>query len=262
MSNTWITIIGFAIISVMTTLGSSVVYLFKGKINEKFRTLFLGFAAGVMIAASIWSLILPSIEQSESWGSLSFIPAVIGFMIGGLFLVVIDKLIPHIHTSNNQEEGLKNHFKKTTKLFLAVTIHNIPEGLAVGFAFGAAALVGSTEAFLSALALAIGLGIQNFPEGAALSLPMEAETKNKHKAFLFVAASGIVEPIAAVVGYFLATTLSVLQPWLLSFAAGAMIFVVVEDLIPEAKLDEHSHLGTWAVMVGFVVMMILDIALG
>jgi len=262
MSNTWITIIGFAIISVMTTLGSSVVYLFKGKINEKFRTLFLGFAAGVMIAASIWSLILPSIEQSESWGSLSFIPAVIGFMIGGLFLVVIDKLIPHIHTSNNQEEGLKNHFKKTTKLFLAVTIHNIPEGLAVGFAFGAAALVGSTEAFLSALALAIGLGIQNFPEGAALSLPMEAETKNKHKAFLFGAASGIVEPIAAVVGYFLATTLSVLQPWLLSFAAGAMIFVVVEDLIPEAKLDEHSHLGTWAVMVGFVVMMILDIALG
>ena len=262
MSNTWITIIGFAIISVMTTLGSAVVYLFKGKINDKFRTLFLGFAAGVMIAASIWSLILPAIEQSESWGSLSFIPAVIGFLVGGLFLVVIDKVVPHIHKSSDKEEGVKSNLSKTTKLFLAVTIHNIPEGLAVGFAFGGAALIGTKAAFLGALALAIGLGIQNFPEGAALSLPMEAETKNKNKAFLFGAASGVVEPISAVIGYFLATVLTTLQPWLLSFAAGAMIFVVVEDLIPEAKLDEHSHLGTWAVMIGFVVMMVLDIALG
>lgn len=262
MDNTWITIIGFAIISVMTTLGSAVVYLFKGKINEKFRTLFLGFAAGVMIAASIWSLILPSIEQSESFGKLNFLPAVVGFIVGGLFLVLIDKIIPHIHSSNNEEEGVKNNFRKTTKLFLAVTIHNIPEGLAVGFAFGAASLVGTNAAYMSALALAIGLGIQNFPEGAALSLPMEAETKSKHKAFLFGAASGIVEPIAAVIGYFLATLLISVQPWLLAFAAGAMIFVVVEDLIPEAKLSEHSHLGTWAVMIGFVVMMVLDIALG
>ena len=176
--------------------------------------------------------------------------------------MVIDKLVPHIHKSSDKEEGVKSNLSKTTKLFLAVTIHNVPEGLAVGFAFGGAALIGTKAAFLGALALAIGLGIQNFPEGAALSLPMEAETKNKNKAFLFGAASGVVEPISAVIGYFLATVLTTLQPWLLSFAAGAMIFVVVEDLIPEAKLDEHSHLGTWAVMIGFVVMMVLDIALG
>ncbi len=265
MTNNQILILGFSIISVMTALGSAVVYFFKDKISEKVNTIFLGFASGVMIAASVWSLLLPALDQAESsgiYGKFSFIPVAIGFIIGGLFLVIIDKIIPHFHKGTDEEEGPKNSLKKSTKLFLAVTIHNVPEGLAVGFAFGAAALVNDTNAYLSALALAIGLGIQNFPEGAAVALPMKESLNSKHKAFLFGAASGIVEPIAAVLGFFLATVLTSIQPWLLAFSAGAMIFVVAEDLIPDAKLETHPHLGTFGVMIGFVIMMILDVALG
>lgn len=265
MTNNQILILGFAIISVMTALGSAVVYFFKDKISEKVNTIFLGFASGVMIAASVWSLLIPALDQAESsgsYGKFSFIPAAVGFILGGLFLVIIDKIIPHFHKGTDEEEGPKSSLKKSTKLFLAVTIHNIPEGLAVGFAFGAAALVNDTNAYLSALALAIGLGIQNFPEGSAVALPMKESLKSKHKAFLFGAASGIVEPIAAILGFFLATVLTSIQPWLLAFSAGAMIFVVAEDLIPDAKLETHPHLGTFGVMMGFVIMMILDVALG
>lgn len=262
MSETLMVVLGFGIIFAMTTLGSSIVYLFKNDISFKINTLFLGFASGIMIAASIWSLLIPAIEGAENYGKFNFIPAAIGFLLGGLFLILIDKIIPHFHSGNGQEEGLKVSLKKSTKLFLAVLIHNIPEGLAVGFAFGAAANIGTTAAYISALGLAIGIGIQNFPEGAAVSLPLKNETKSANKAFLYGMGSGVVEPVFAIVGFFLATQLISLQPWLLAFSAGAMIFVVVEDLIPNAHLESHPHLGTWGIMIGFVLMMILDVALG
>lgn len=262
MSNTAMTILGFSLIFAATTAGSSLVFFFKKNLSPKFNTVFLGFAAGVMIAASVWSLLIPSIEGSKDYGVWQIMPAVVGFLLGGLFLVAVDKLVPHIHKGTNEEEGLHSHLNKYTKLFLAVTIHNIPEGLAVGFSFGVAAALGEPEPFVAALGLAIGIAIQNFPEGAAVSLPMKSAVGSRSKAFLFGTASGIVEPIFAVVGYFLATHLTMAQPWFLSFAAGAMIFVVAEDLIPDAKLAEHPHLGTWAVMVGFVLMMALDVVLG
>lgn len=262
MNKELIIVIGMISIFLATTLGASLVYLFKKEISSKANTVFLGFASGIMISASIWSLLMPAIDQSEDLGKLQLLPAVIGFILGGVFLVVLDKVVPHIHHSTDEEEGIKNHLSKPMKLFLAVTIHNIPEGLAVGFAFGAANMINTEAAILSALGLTIGIAVQNFPEGAALSLPMKSETGSKNKAFLFGALSGIVEPIAAIIGFFLASYITPLQPWLLSFAAGAMIFVVVEDLIPEAKLEENPHLATWSFMAGFIVMMILDITLG
>ncbi len=265
MSNAGIVVLGFSLIFLFTCAGSATVYLFKGEISPKLNTLFLGFAAGVMIAATIWSLLLPSMEGAmEIFDNkyLSVVPAAAGFIIGGLFLVFLDKVIPHFHPGTDKEEGRRSNFQKTTKLFLAVTIHNIPEGIAAGVAFGAAASLGDQASYLSALGLAIGLGIQNFPEGASVALPMKNLTGSKHKAFLLGSFSGIVEPIFAVLGFYLAAYVSVLQPWLLAFAGGAMIFVVAEDLIPDAKLAEHPHLGTWGVMVGFVVMMVLDVVLG
>ena len=255
------TIVGVSFIFLMTTLGASFVFFMKKDVSPKANAVILGLAAGIMIAASIWSLLLPSIDQSSQLGKLSFLPASIGFVAGGLFLVVIDKIVPHFHAGVGQEEGLKNHLSKSSKMFLAVTIHNVPEGLAVGFAFGAALASKDPAALLSALGLAIGIGIQNVPEGFAVALPLRPEY-GKTKAFLFGMGSGAVEPVAAVIGIFLAATLSQIQPYLLSFAAGAMIFVVVEDLIPDAKISEYSHLGTWGVMAGFVIMMILDVALG
>lgn len=255
-------VLGFSLIFVATTLGAAMVYLFKKDISPKLNTILLGFAGGVMIAASIWSLILPAIEDSSSWGNWKFVPAVLGLLLGSLFMVVIDKLVPHFHKGTGEEEGLHSGLSKPTKMFLAMTIHNVPEGLAVGFAFGAAALLGTQEAFLGALGLAIGIAIQNFPEGAAVSLSMTKQLDSKNKAFLYGAFSGIVEPIAAVIGYFLATSIAGAMPWLLAFAAGAMLFVVVEDLIPDAHLEEHPHLGTYGVIAGFVIMMVLDVALG
>lgn len=265
MSNAGIVVLGFSLIFLFTCAGSATVYLFKGEISPKLNTLFLGFAAGVMIAATIWSLLLPSMEGAmEIFDNkyLSILPAAVGFIIGGLFLVFLDKVIPHFHFGTDTEEGHHSNFQKTTKLFLAVTIHNIPEGIAAGVAFGAAASLGDHASYLSALGLAIGLGIQNFPEGASVALPMKNLTGSKHKAFLLGSFSGIVEPIFAILGFYLAAYVSVLQPWLLAFAGGAMIFVVAEDLIPDAKLAEHPHLGTWGVMIGFVVMMVLDVVLG
>ena len=262
MTNTALTIFGFSIIFISTAAGAALVFFFKKDLPEKLNTLFLGFAAGVMTAASVWSLLIPAIDGAESWGASSFVPAVSGFLLGGAFLVLLDKLVPHIHRGTNEEEGPHVQLKKSSKLFLAVTIHNIPEGLAVGFAFGAAAALGEHAAFISALGLAAGMAIQNFPEGAAVALPMKAAAGNRAKAFLYGAGSGAVEPVFATVGYFLAANLSALQPWLLSFAAGAMIFVVAEDLIPDSKLALHPHLGTWGVMLGFAIMMSLDVALG
>lgn len=262
MNNAWLTVIGISVIFVATALGASLVYVFKKDLSKKLNTILLGFAGGVMIAASIWSLLLPSLEASENMGNFKFIPALVGFLIGGGFMVLIDKLVPHFHKGTGEEEGIRNHLSKPTKMFLAMTIHNVPEGLAVGFAFGGASLIGTQEAYLAALGLAIGIAIQNLPEGAAVSLPMAAQLGSKHKAFLYGAFSGIVEPVAALLGFFLASMISSAMPWLLSFAAGAMIFVVAEDLIPDAHLEDHPHLGTWGIMIGFAVMMVLDVALG
>ncbi len=262
MDNLSITILGISLIFVATALGAAMVYLFRKGISPKTNTVILGFAGGVMIAAAIWGLLIPAINQSESYGNAKFVPALVGFCVGGLFMVAIDKLVPHFHKGTGEEEGIHASLGKPMKMFLAMTIHNVPEGLAVGFAFGGAYLIGTQEAFLAALGLAIGIAIQNFPEGAAVSLPMSVQLNGKHKAFLYGAGSGAVEPVAAVLGFFLASGLSAAMPWLLSFAAGAMIFVVVEDLIPDAHLEENPHLGTFGIMAGFAVMMVLDVTLG
>ncbi|MBN3490116.1 ZIP family metal transporter [Acholeplasma equirhinis] len=265
MTETQMIIFGVSFIFVMTTAGAALIYFFKEGLSPKLNTIFLGFAAGIMIAASIWSLLIPAIDQSEFLGNFAFVPAALGFLLGGLFLYGIDKIVPHFHSETKQEEGMKTKLSKSTKLFLAMAIHNIPEGLAVGFAFGVALVTQDATraaAFTSALGLAIGIGLQNFPEGAAVSLPMAEELGSRNKAFGYGAFSGILEPIAAVIGIILATSLTTILPWFLAFAAGAMIYVVVEELIPDSHVSEHPHLGTWAVMVGFVIMMILDVALG
>ena len=262
MSTTGMTVLGFVLVFIGTAAGAALVFFFKKDISPKFNTLFLGFAAGIMIAASVWSLIIPSLEGAESYGELAWLPAAIGIVVGGIFLTVLDKVVPHIHTGTNEVEGVPSKAAMSTKMFLAVTIHNIPEGLAAGVVFGAAAATGGEEAYYGALILSIGMAVQNFPEGPAVALPLRAATGSRFKAFLYGAGSGIVEPIFAVIGYFLTSYVEILQPWLLAFAAGAMLFVVAEDLIPEAKLQEHPHLGTWGVVSGFVLMMILDVALG
>jgi ZIP family zinc transporter len=226
------------------------------------RRLFLGFAGGVMIAASVWSLLIPAIEMAEEQGKIGWIPAAGGFVLGGIFLLLLDRLLPHLHLESKTPEGLQSSWKRTTLLVLAVTLHNIPEGLAVGLTFGMAAQGNSTVTIASAIVLAVGIGLQNFPEGAAISLPLRQEGLSRTKAFLYGAASGIVEPIAGVAGVLLVGSIVGIMPWLLAMAAGAMIYVVVEELIPEACLGEHSHKGTFGVMLGFLVMMILDVALG
>lgn len=256
MRYTPITLFGFAFIFIMTALGSAVVFLFKKEIPVRINALFLGFASGVMIAACVWSLLLPALEQAKTiYGKWAFAPVALGFLLGGLFLTLLDSFAQRFYRG-------KRTSVKSARLFLAVTLHNIPEGLAVGFAFGAAAGVGGLEAFLTALFLAIGIGVQNFPEGAAISLPMKTSGEGARKAFLWGTASGIAEPIFAVIGYFLASILQTAQPWLLSLSAGAMIFVAAQDLIPDAKCDEAPRTGAWGVLVGFSLMMILDIALG
>ncbi|MBQ7879775.1 MAG: ZIP family metal transporter [Clostridia bacterium] len=259
MWNIWITVFGFCFLFMMTALGASVVFLFKGEISPKIRALFSGFAAGVMLAASVWSLILPSMSQAERYfQAVPFLPAVVGIFGGCVFLVLLDAFVEKIKSDKALETDLH---KKTRRLFLAVTLHNIPEGLAVGFAFGAAYAVGVPSAYAAALGLAIGIGVQNFPEGAALSLPMKERFHSNKRAFAWGMSSGVVEPVFATVGFFLAAQLQILQPWLLAFAAGAMIFVSVEDLIPETKCGA-SRIGAWSFIVGFCAMMILDVALG
>ncbi|MGI6500220.1 MAG: ZIP family metal transporter [Anaerostipes sp.] len=247
----------------MTAVGSAMVFFFRKKIGDNVQRIFLGFAAGVMIAASVWSLLIPAIEEAESRGQIGWIPATGGFILGGLFLLVLDHVLPHLHLGEDKPEGVSSSFRRTTLLVLAVTLHNIPEGMAVGISFAMGSKSGTVAGFsAAAVALALGIGIQNFPEGAAISLPLRKEGFSRKKAFACGALSGIVEPIAGILAAVLATQIGIYMPWLLSFAAGAMIYVVVEELIPEANLGEHSHSGTLGVMAGFLIMMILDVALG
>ncbi|MFO8069812.1 MAG: ZIP family metal transporter [Alkalibacterium sp.] len=244
----------------VTALGASVVFFFK-EINKNVLTGMLGFAAGVMIAASFWSLLAPAIEMAELTDTPAWFPAVVGFLSGGLFLFITDKVLPHLHPGTYEREGIKTDWQRSVLLVLAITLHNIPEGLAVGVAFGAAAAGYPTATVTSAIALAIGIGLQNFPEGAAVSVPLRKNGFSRLKAFTYGQASGIVEPIAGVAGAALVITMQPLLPYALSFAAGAMIYVVVEELIPEAKVERWNDIGTIGAMLGFAVMMFLDVAL-
>lgn len=245
-----------------TMLGSACVLFMKRKLRSSVQRALTGFAAGVMVAASVWSLLIPSIEQSEHMGTWSFVPAVIGFWIGILFLLLLDKTIPHMHLGSDQPEGAKVKLKKTTMLVLAVTLHNIPEGMAVGVLFAGWMSGSGTITMAGALALSVGIAIQNFPEGAIISMPLHSEGMKKGRSFLYGTLSGIVEPIAAILTVWAAGLVVPALPYLLSFAAGAMIYVVVEELIPEMSAGEHSNLGTVFFAFGFTVMLILDVALG
>jgi len=246
----------------LTALGASMVFFFK-TINKKTLNLMLGFAAGVMIAASIWSLLTPAIAMAEESGMTSWVPAVVGFLCGGAFLFLIDKILPHLHLglSDDKAEGIKTSWQRSVLLVLAITLHNIPEGLAVGVAFGALANNPEIGALSGAIALAIGIGLQNFPEGAAISVPLRREGFTRFKAFHYGQLSGLVEPIAGVIGASLVFFINPLLPYALSFAAGAMIFVVVEELIPESQAGNETDLSTIGTMLGFSVMMVMDIAL-
>ena len=259
-------LLGILIPFLGTTLGAGCVFLIKDNLSIKTEKFLLGFASGVMVAASIWSLIMPSIDMSENsgkYGSLVFIPAAVGFAVGILFLLLMDKIVPHLHVGSTEPEGKKTKLQRTTMLVLAVTLHNIPEGMAVGVVF-AGVLSGNALITLSgAYALAIGIAIQNFPEGAIISLPLKSEAGvGKKKAFGLGVVSGVVEPIAAIITILITTLIEGALPYLLSFAAGAMIYVVVEELIPEASEGSHSNIPTLAFAVGFLVMMILDVWLG
>ncbi|MCF6333563.1 MAG: ZIP family metal transporter [Draconibacterium sp.] len=247
----------------ITALGASMVFFFK-KINQKVLNSMLGFAAGVMIAASFWSLLKPAIEMTEARGDIAWIPAVVGFLAGGAFLLLIDKILPHLHLGLKIEkaEGIKTTWKRSVLLVLAITLHNIPEGLAVGVAFGALASNPEAGALAGAVALALGIGLQNFPEGAAVSIPLRREGLSRLKAFNYGQLSGIVEPIAAVLGAYLVLVMTPILPYALSFAAGAMIFVVVEELIPESQTGNETDYSTIGAMLGFATMMLLDVALG
>ena len=254
-------LIGTGFTYLLTVAGSALVFPFK-KINQKFLNGMLGFSAGVMIAASFWSLLNPGILLAEELGMIPWLPAVIGFLSGGIFLLVVDRILPHIHMESNHKEGVETSWQRSVLLVLAITLHNIPEGLAVGVAFGAAAagLPGATVG--AAIALAIGIGIQNFPEGAAVSIPLRREGMKRGKAFMIGQYSGIVEPIAGIVGAALAISMQNILPYALAFAAGAMIYVVIEELIPESQMLKNSKIATIGAMIGFSVMMLLDVALG
>ncbi|MBC8205753.1 MAG: ZIP family metal transporter [Kiritimatiellales bacterium] len=247
----------------VTALGASLVFFFK-TINRKVLDAMLGFAAGVMIAASFWSLLAPAIEMSESMGLIPWVPAVVGFLLGGVFLRGIDMVLPHLHLGEPIEnaEGVHTSWRRSVLLVLAITLHNIPEGLAVGVAFGAVAYNLSSATLAGAIALAIGIGIQNFPEGAAVSVPLRREGISRRKCFWYGQLSGAVEPIAGVIGAAAVLIMRPLLPYALAFAAGAMIFVVIEELIPESQSEKNTDIATMGAMLGFAVMMTLDVALG
>ena len=245
-----------------TTLGAACVFFMKGQMKPLVQKMLLGFASGVMVAASVWSLLIPAMDMSEEMGKYAFIPAAAGFLLGILFLLGMDRAVPHLHMGAECAEGPKCSLKKTTMLVLAVTLHNIPEGMAVGVVF-AGMLSQNTEITVAgAFALSVGIAIQNFPEGAIISMPLKSEGTGKGKAFLYGMLSVAVEPVAAVITILLAGFITPVLPYLLSFAAGAMLYVVVEELIPEASEGEHSNIGTIGFAAGFVLMMILDVALG
>ena len=245
-----------------TSLGAGCVFFLKNSLRDGIQRALTGFAAGVMVAASVWSLLIPAMEQAADLGRLAFFPAAVGFWLGILFLLLLDHLIPHLHRNSLQAEGPKSQLQRTTMMVLAVTLHNIPEGMAVGVVY-AGYLAGTAQITAAgALALSLGIAIQNFPEGAAISLPLRQEGMGRFKAFLCGSLSGVVEPIFGVLAVLVAGGIAPVMPWLLAFAAGAMMYVVVEELIPEAHLGEHSNVGTLGVMAGFLVMMVLDVALG
>lgn len=256
-------LIGTLFTWLMTAAGAALVFLFNN-LNKKILNGMLGFAAGVMIAASYWSLLAPAIALSEELGTTPWLPAVVGFLLGGLFLWILDRTLPHLHSNLDisQAEGMKTSWRRTTLLISSITLHNIPEGLAVGVAFGAASAGLEGYSIGSAIALAIGIGIQNFPEGAAVSVPLRRENWTRRKSFMYGQLSGVVEPIAGVLGALLALALRPILPYALSFAAGAMIYVVIEELIPEAQSNKDTDSATYGAMIGFAVMMALDVALG
>ncbi len=252
-------VLGIFIPFIGTTLGALLVFFVKNTTNNKYQKLLLGFASGVMIAASVWSLLIPSIETAEKMGGTSWLSPTIGFLMGVFFLLILDKLVSYVRNKKNK---IKNEVKKKSMLFLAITLHNIPEGMAVGVIFAGYLSGNSAVTLAGAMALAIGIAIQNFPEGSIISLPLHAEGMTKSKAFLYGTLSGIVEPIFAFLTILLTRFIVPMMPYFLSFAAGCMMYVVVEELIPETKEGEPSKLGSIGMAFGFVIMMILDIALG
>lgn len=253
---TW-TLLGTGIAFLATTLGSAAVFLIK-KESQKLNIISMGFASGIMVAAAIWSLLIPSIDMAGE----DVIPAAVGFLVGGLFLYLLDRIIPHFHPRADKPEGIKASLKRSTMMFLAVTLHNIPEGMALGLAFALGSDSSTYFSIATAMALTIGIALQNFPEGAAISLPIFQQGEKKSKAFFLGTMSGIVEPIAGLLTVALVGTIQPLLPYFLSFAAGAMIYVVVEELIPESQTSDHGHLTVSSFMIGFVVMMVLDVMLG
>ncbi|MBQ3355659.1 MAG: ZIP family metal transporter [Oscillospiraceae bacterium] len=255
-------VLGLLIPFAGTTAGSTCVLFMRKTLSRQVQRALTGFAAGVMVAASIWSLLIPAMHRSEGMGKLAFVPAVVGFALGVGFLLLLDSVIPHLHLNAEKAEGVKSRLARTTMMVLAVTLHNIPEGMAVGVVY-AGMLSGSAQITAGgALALALGIAIQNFPEGAIISMPLHAEGKSKSKSFLYGMLSGAVEPVAAIVTILAAEMLVPVMPYLLSFAAGAMMYVVVEELIPEMSQGEHSNLGVVMFAIGFLLMMALDVTLG
>ena len=255
------TALGVLIPFIGTSLGAALAFMLRRSISENLRKVLTGFAAGVMVAASFWSLLQPALESSEAMGKLSFLPAAVGFLVGVGFLLLLDVITPHMHM-DRQDEGPKSGLKRTTKLILAVTLHNIPEGMAVGVVYAGFLSGRSGISAAGALALALGIAIQNFPEGAIVSMPLRAEGMSKGKTFLYGVLSGVVEPIAAVITITAAAAVVPVMPYLLAFAAGAMMYVVVEELIPEMSEGKHANWGTIAFSLGFVLMMILDVTMG
>lgn len=256
---------GLIIPFIGTTLGAAMVFFMKNGMGDKTEKSLLGFASGVMIAASVWSLMIPSIDMASEQGTVAWVPAAVGFMLGIFFLLLLDNIIPHLHLNEDKPEGSPSKsakLRKTTMLVLAVTLHNIPEGMAVGVVFAGVLAENSLISMAGAFSLSIGIAIQNFPEGAIISMPLNSEGLSKKKSFVYGTLSGIVEPIAAVFTILLTSVIQRALPYLLSFAAGAMIYVVIEELIPEAQAGEHSNVGTIGAAFGFVIMMILDVALG
>ncbi|MCM1369655.1 MAG: ZIP family metal transporter [Candidatus Amulumruptor caecigallinarius] len=245
-----------------TALGAACVFMMRGNMNRLLQKGLTGFAAGVMVAASVWSLLIPSIEMTGKEGLMSILPATAGFLVGILFLLFLDEIVPHQHIDSSQSEGPKSRMSRTKKLVFAVTLHNIPEGMAVGVALAAALEHNAYMPMAGAIALSLGIAIQNFPEGAIVSMPLHAAGNSRKKAFVIGALSGIVEPIGAILTILLASLIVPMLPYLLAFAAGAMMYVVVEEFIPETQEGKHSNIGTIGFSIGFIIMMILDVLLG
>jgi len=262
MSNNTVVTLGILLPFLGTILGAGMVFFLKKDLNAKFQKFLLGFASGVMIAASVWSLIIPAINMSENYGKLSFVPAAVGFLFGIFFLLILDSVIPHIHLNDDTPEGKPTNLGKSFMLVLAVTLHNIPEGMAVGVVLAGLLNNNGLITAASTLALAIGIAIQNFPEGAIISTPLLSTGLNKRRAFVYGALSGVVEPLGAIITILLTSLVTPILPYILAFAAGAMVYVVVEELIPEAQAGTHTNIGTIGVALGFTLMMVLDVALG